>query len=466
MGITVGGFPQRAKDFKFDDQIAELIEGENFPSLQTVLEKIDQKLDVTKTNLTAALEVYVDPALGSDSPDKGTGTGLDAYASINYALSEIQRKFNPNGQQIRVNLPAGTLNFTEQTILIDLATSDQNFCDVVIQGVSTAETTIQCNTPGIPLFLSRTSSTRYCFRSITFEGLVTGSTHVVEIRESSYVDLSFCNIIGTFPANNLAATVVSTNGSLRLADLRYGNLTSSGLIFAGNSGKVDLGGNITATVGTISNFTDGCLKIFSSSVFKSATANFTGDGTVTGKKYVIDGGADFEFEGEAIADLEQLPGDQPGEFIAVAQYAIAKYGEDTYTDYSLGANGMVLSRNLRSGGFGHKGTDSGSMRRFDGNRQTNVSALAYGNPMLITTVNFSCIDAVSGRTLEIRSYDMDGADGQVHVVIPIDQQGDRLGFLYNAKIFIEASRRLSFFMNGSFVEAQADFNYRTVFNVL
>lgn len=60
------------------------------------------------------MTVYVDGASGSDSADKGTGTGSNAFATIQYAINQIPSLVGGN---VTVNIAAGT--YAENVILRD-----------------------------------------------------------------------------------------------------------------------------------------------------------------------------------------------------------------------------------------------------------------------------------------------------------------------------------------------------------
>ena len=87
--------------------------------------------------LAATVNYYVDPT-GTDDGSHGLGTGTDAWATIQYAVTNVA---NPTSDTIIINIAAGTYTTNNDDINID-----RGFTDLTMQGASASTTIVQSHT--------------------------------------------------------------------------------------------------------------------------------------------------------------------------------------------------------------------------------------------------------------------------------------------------------------------------------
>ena len=68
----------------------------------------DALLANQRIRFTADTNFYIDPNLGTDSPEKGLSTGAGAFKSLQYALNTVANNYDLNGFRPTFWYPAGT----------------------------------------------------------------------------------------------------------------------------------------------------------------------------------------------------------------------------------------------------------------------------------------------------------------------------------------------------------------------
>lgn len=90
--------------------------------------------DTGEKTLSGYFEYYVDPT-GTDDGDHGTASGTGAWATIQYAITNVP---NPTTYPTRIHIAAGT--YTTNNDDIDI---DRDFTDLILQGANAATTIVQ-----------------------------------------------------------------------------------------------------------------------------------------------------------------------------------------------------------------------------------------------------------------------------------------------------------------------------------
>ncbi len=197
---------------------------------------------VMSTNLIA-VDYYVDPS-GTDDGSHGSGTGTDAWATIEYAVNNVS---DPETETIIIYVAAGIYNLYHDgnTDPIDIAIT---FNNLTIQGASEGSTIIQGNT-------SAAAANSYIF-DIYADGSFTSDVTLKDmtIRYGNYSN-SGSGIIINDETLTLTNCTISGNEGTNSAGGIYndgGNLTMNNCTVSGNStnNNEDAGG-ILNRIGTL-----------------------------------------------------------------------------------------------------------------------------------------------------------------------------------------------------------------------
>jgi len=169
-----------------------------------------------------AVEYYVDPS-GTDDGSHGTGTGIDAWATIEHAVSSVA---NPDSATIVIHVSGDTYTLNSNSIYID-----RSFTNLTIQGAGVGTTIVQAHaTEGSAtdrVFRIRGSDENVTLKDMTIRNGNLGIGYAGGgIDNEGILTLTNCTVSGN--SAHYGGGGIWNGGTLTLTDCTVSGNTSNG----------------------------------------------------------------------------------------------------------------------------------------------------------------------------------------------------------------------------------------------
>jgi len=206
-----------------------------------------------------SMTLYVDDANGTDSQDKGYGTGANAFKTIQYAINQIPGQYSGN---VYINIASGTysgftvqgkyptgnyyiyINGTLQTNYTGTITSGttgsvENYCTITVSGAGWTPNQwvgyLAHWNNQTSVIISNTADTLTVvgYSSSTPSGNLTIQSQLTNINTHSYIYCDFVYLQNLYINNISVFFRAATNNVIRYCKIRFNN--QGGIYFLNNS---------------------------------------------------------------------------------------------------------------------------------------------------------------------------------------------------------------------------------------